>query len=77
MGFIVCFTGYYRSIWSARAGVVQYILFELIGLVLGAFISALVPKSLEAGGPATIVLVYPRAFMIGALIFLDARFGIF
>lgn len=74
MGFcIACFlrdtTG---GLGLHRAGVVQYIRPELIGLVCGAFISAFSAKEFRSrGGSATIVRFILGVFMmIGALIFL-------
>ena len=74
MGFcIACFV---RDITGAlgfhRAGVVQYIRPEIIGLVLGAFISALGFREFKASGGSSTVLRFllGAAMMMGALVFL-------
>lgn len=74
MGFcIACFlrdtTG---GLGLHRAGIVQYVRPELIGLACGAFISALSAKEFRSrGGSATLVRFVLGVFMmIGALIFL-------
>ena len=55
-----------------RAGVVQYIRPEIIGLVLGAFITAFAFREFRArGGSSPIIRFFLGAFvMIGALVFL-------
>jgi len=74
MGFcIACFlrdtTG---ALGFQRAGVVQYLRPEILGLVLGAFIAAFKAKEFKSrGGSSTLVRFFLGMFMmIGALVFL-------
>lgn len=74
MGF--CIACFIRDITGAlgmhRAGVVQYIRPEIIGLMLGAFFSALAYREFKATGGSSTVLRFflGAAMMMGALIFL-------
>lgn len=72
----ICVACFYRDIAGAlglhRVGVVQYIRPEIIGFVLGAFISAYGFREFRArGGSSPMVRFFLGAFvMIGALVFL-------
>jgi YedE family putative selenium metabolism protein len=72
----ICVACFYRDIAGAlglhRAAVVQYIRPEIIGFVLGAFISALAFREFKSrGGSAPLARFFLGAFfMIGALVFL-------
>ncbi len=72
----VCIACFLRDIAGGlglhRAGVVQYLRPEIIGLVLGAFASALIFREFRGrGGSAPLVRFVLAAFvMIGALVFL-------
>ena len=74
MGF--CIACFIRDIAGAigmhRAGVVQYIRPEIIGLVLGAFIMAMASKEFKTRGGSSpfIRFILGSLVMIGALIFL-------
>lgn len=72
----VCVACFLRDISGAlgmhRAGVVQYIRPEIIGIILGAFISSLAFKEFKSKGGSSpfIRFILGAAVMIGALIFL-------
>ncbi|HAZ32006.1 MAG TPA: YedE-related selenium metabolism membrane protein [Dehalococcoidia bacterium] len=72
----ICVACFYRDIAGAlglhRAGVVQYLRPEIMGFVLGAFISAYGFREFRArGGSSPMVRFFLGAFvMIGALVFL-------
>ncbi|MDD2568285.1 MAG: YedE family putative selenium transporter [Clostridia bacterium] len=72
----VCIACFYRDITGAlgfhRAEVVQYIRPEIIGIVLGAFIAALIFKDFRVrGGSGTLLRFFlGMFFMVGALVFL-------
>lgn len=72
----VCVACFYRDITGAfgfhQAAVVQYLRPEIIGLLLGAFLSALVFKDFRSrGGSAPLIRFFLGMFvMIGALVFL-------
>ena len=72
----ICVACFYRDIAGAlglhRAGVVQYLRPEIMGFVLGAFVSAYMFREFRArGGSSPLVRFFLGAFvMIGALVFL-------
>ncbi|AOQ24171.1 hypothetical protein MTAT_08120 [Moorella thermoacetica] len=72
----ICIACFYRDIAGAlglhRAAIVQYLRPEIMGIALGAFLSALVFGEFRArGGSAPLVRFFLGAFfMIGALVFL-------
>lgn len=72
----VCVACFYRDIAGAlglhRAAIVQYLRPEIMGIALGAFLSALIFAEFRArGGSAPLVRFFLGAFfMIGALVFL-------
>ncbi|MDK2820921.1 MAG: uncharacterized protein PWP31_886 [Clostridia bacterium] len=72
----VCIACFYRDITGAlglhRAGVVQYLRPEIMGIVFGGFISALIFGEFRSrGGSSPLVRFFLSAFfMIGALVFL-------
>jgi uncharacterized protein len=74
MGF--CIACFLRDISGGlglhRAGAVQYLRPEIMGLVIGAFITALIAKEFKAGGGSSPVLrfILGALMMSGALIFL-------
>ncbi len=74
MGF--CIACFLRDIAGGlglhRAGVVQYLRPEIMGLVLGAFVTALIGKEFKAGGGSSPVLrfILGMLMMAGALVFL-------
>ena len=74
MGF--CIACFLRDVTGAlgfqRAGVVQYLRPEIIGLVIGAFIAAFATGEFRSrGGSSTLVRFFLGMFMmIGALVFL-------
>ncbi len=76
MNMGICVACFIRDIAGGlglhRAGVVQYLRPEIMGFVLGAFVSALVFREFRArGGSAPLVRFLLGAFvMIGALVFL-------
>ena len=72
----ICVACFERDIAGAlglhRAGAVQYIRPEIIGLTVGAFLAALIAKEYRPrGGSAPLVRFFLGVFaMIGALVFL-------
>ena len=74
MGF--CIACFLRDITGAlgfqRAGVVQYVRPEILGLVIGAFVAAFTAGEFRSrGGSSTLVRFFLGMFMmIGALVFL-------
>lgn len=78
MGF--CIACFLRDTSGAlglhRAGAVQYIRPEIIGLVLGSFVMALVKKEYQAKGGSSPITRFVLAFfaMVGCLMFLGCPF---